>query len=226
MKINKLFKYFILYFLFVLFFTVNVNAQCKYKDEIQQCKKANDSWTSRSIEDFVCIIGSPEEISYQIVLDWLFKELDDEMDEYIENLEKDKTRYYWKDREKNFIDWLNEVDLQKKYFLKEYSNICGAKIIWELVLCMDDLKTSTRNSKDYFLESDCMLLVKKKLEIYDDVTFSILMLNKQQVKADEKKTYVQWERKNYDVLLDIMMINLSYIERIWQKWPSKIQNAY
>jgi hypothetical protein len=53
-----------------------------------------------------------------------------------------------------------------------------------------------------------------------------LMLNKQQIKADDKKIYDQWQRKNYDKLLDLMMINIWYIERIWQKWPSKIQNAY
>jgi|GEM_PF-1549894 hypothetical protein len=36
-----------------------------------------------------------------------------------------------------------------------------------------------------------MLLVEKKLEIFDDVTFAVLMLNKEQIKADDKKIYDQ-----------------------------------
>jgi hypothetical protein len=50
------------------------------------------------------------------------------------------------------------------------------------------------------------------------------MLNKQQIKTDEKKIYDQLGRKNYNLLLDIMMINLSYLERIWKKWPVKLAN--
>jgi hypothetical protein len=50
------------------------------------------------------------------------------------------------------------------------------------------------------------------------------MLNKEQIKADDKKIYDQWQRKNYNVLLDIMMINLWYLERIWNKWPMSLAN--
>jgi len=34
-------------------------------------------------------------------------------------------------------------------------------------------------------------LVNKKISIFEDVAFGVLMLNKQQIKADEKKTYDQ-----------------------------------
>lgn len=227
MMVKKISIYLISLFFVSLFVSDFAYAQwCKYQWQIDQCVAANDSGTTRSIEDFVCIVGTHEEITYQVVLDSLFKDLDDDMDKYIEDLERAKDRYFWKSRKKNFVDWLNEIDLKKKYFYKEYSKICWAKIIEEVVSCYDDKKTSTRNAKKYFQESDCMLLVNKKLEIFDEITFSILMLNKQQIKADDKKIYDQWQRWNYDKLLDLMMINMGYIERIWQKWPSKIQNAY
>jgi len=71
-----------------------------------------------------------------------------------------------------------------------------------------------------------MKLVEKKLEIFDDLTFSVLMLNKQQIKKDEKKIYDQWQRRNYNILLWLMRINLWYLERVWKKWPSKILNTY
>lgn len=212
----------------IIFYNLlNVSAEdCPYLWEIEQCKSANDSWTTKSIEDFVCIIWTDEEIVYQIVLDKLFKKIDDEMDKYIEDLENEKDRYYWIWRQKNFIDWLNEIDQKKKYFYEKYANLCWVTIIQESMSCLADNKTSISTSKKFYQESDCMKLVDKKLEIYDEVTFSIMMLNKEQIKADEKKTYVQWERENYDTLLDLMMVNLWYVERIWQKWPSKIQNTY
>ena len=227
MNLNKQIIYIILLFLYGIFSIDFAQAEwCNYKWEIDQCTKANDSWTTRSIEDFVCIVGTPEEISYQVVLDKLFKDLDDEMDIYIEWLEKNKDTYFWLSRKKSFIDGLNDIDFKKKYFYKEYSNICWFTIMQEVLSCNKDKTTSTKNASKYFQESDCMLLVEKKLEIYDKITFSILMLNKQQIKADEKKTYDQWQKGNYTKILDLMMVNLWYIERIRQKCPTKIQNAY
>jgi hypothetical protein len=38
--------------------------------------------------------------------------------------------------------------------------------------------------------------------------------------------YDQEIRTKYDKVIDLMMINLWYIERVWRKWPSKTKNAY
>ncbi|MDD2871249.1 MAG: hypothetical protein PHS49_04625 [Candidatus Gracilibacteria bacterium] len=223
----SLFRCFIFFLIFIHFITNSVSAEgCTYKGQIEQCIQANESGTTRSIEDFVCIVGTPEEVTYQVILDSLFKKLDDEMDLFIENLESNKNTYFGIARQKTFIDGLNEIDVKKEYFQKEYADICGKTIIQEAISCNEQSETSNKNAKNYFVDTDCMRLVDKKLEIFDEVSFNILMLNKKQIKADEKKTYVQGQRKNYDMLIDIMNVNLSYIERIWQKWPSKIQNAY
>jgi hypothetical protein len=53
----------------------------------------------------------------------------------------------------------------------------------------------------------------------------LLLLNKLQVSQDEKKEYVQKERKKYDWLLSKFRVNIWYVERIWAKWPSKIKNT-
>jgi hypothetical protein len=73
---------------------------------------------------------------------------------------------------------------------------------------MEDEKVSITNTKDFFKIGKCEKLIEKKLEIFNDVAFSVLMLNKRQIRTDEKKTYDQLGRKNYNLLLDIMMINL------------------
>ena len=62
------------------------------------------------------------------------------------------------------------------------------------------------------------------MEIFNSVAFNIMQLNKAQVSKDQKKLYDHEQRTKYNKLLDIMMINVWYIERIWQKWPSKIKN--
>ncbi len=222
----KLFWAIFLWFITFFSFDNSFASDCAYWTEIKLCKIANDAWDTKELTDFVCIIGTDEEITYQIVLDSLFKKEDEKMDKFIEDLEKEKNRYFWISREKNFIDWLNDIDQAEKYFYEQYAGLCGSTIIEQAMACMPENKTTTTVAKNFFQESDCMKLVNKKIEIFDKVTFSILLLDKWQVKADEKKTYDQWQRKNYDNLLDLMMINIWFIERLWQKWPSKILNTY
>jgi hypothetical protein len=53
-----------------------------------------------------------------------------------------------------------------------------------------------------------------------------MLLNQDQVASDEKKLYDQEIRTKYDKVLDLMMINIGYIERIRKKWPSKTKNVY
>lgn len=221
MIIKKYSLYLTTIFIFSLFFTdLTYSEWCKYSWQIDQCNSANENWSVRSIEDFVCIVWSYEEVAYQVVLDMEFKKIDDEMDKYVEDLEKNKNTYFGVSRQKTYIDWINDIHTKRDYFYKEYKDICWITLIKEVSACTDNKDTSNRNAKNYFIESDCMLLVNKKLEIFDDITFSVLMQNKQQVKADEKKIYDQWEKRNYNTLLEILMINLWYVERIWQKTPS------
>ncbi|MBT6778790.1 hypothetical protein HOA93_03280 [bacterium] len=53
-----------------------------------------------------------------------------------------------------------------------------------------------------------MSLANQKLEIFDNITYSILLMNKQQVKADDKKKYDQLQRQDYNRVLDLMMVNI------------------
>jgi hypothetical protein len=71
-----------------------------------------------------------------------------------------------------------------------------------------------------------MVLAETKLNVYKQVAFDILILNKMYIRKDSMKKYVIEERKKYNILLDIMMVNIGYIERILSKWPSKIKNPY
>lgn len=193
---------------------------CTYESQIKECIIANANWSVKSIEDFVCIMWNKEDIAFQVTLDMEFKELDKEMDDYVDQLEENKTKYFWISREKTFIDWINDLHYKRNYFYKWFKDKCWRNLIDKVASCTESKSVSTKKSKKFFIESDCMLLVNKKLNIFEDVTNSILLLNKLQVKTDEKKVYDKWQRDNYNKLLDIMNINIWYIERIWKKTPS------
>ncbi len=219
-KILYIFSFFMLFFIETAVF-----AWCKYETEIKDCIEANERMSAKSIEDFVCITSeSKERIAYQIVLDKEFKELDKDMDKYIEKLEKNKTRYFWANRAWTYIDWLNDVDEKRKEFYSKYMQLCWTTIVWETSACLEDWKTNVYTAMDYFSDQwiPCRELVDVKMDIFDKVTFNVLMLNKMQVRKDEKKIYDQWQRRNYNKILDIMMVNFGYLERIRQKWTWKV----
>lgn len=222
-------KKFFIIFIFALLcnavFTASV-FWCKHKWKIDQCNQANLKWTEKSIQNFVCITGTNEQVAYQVTLDQEFKKLDEEMDQFVQDLEDNKNTYFWIARKKTYIDGINDIHAKSDYFYNEYNKICWEVLMKEVQSCMQDQVTSISRAKDHFEETDCKALVAKKLQIFGNVTFSIMQQNKQQIKQDEKKIYDQGQRANYNKLLDIMRINLWYIERIWMKTPSLIQNPH
>lgn len=214
------------FFVFILgLWLFNSTYACEYLSEIEECVSANKNWSNESIQDYVCRVWNYEEIAYQVVLDMEFKPVDEEMDKYIQDLEDNKNYYFWSSRKKNFIEWLNDVETKSKYFQAKYLDLCWTTIISKVIDCMEDKKVWIKNIQDYFKTTTCRDLVDKKIEIFNDVTAWILMLNKKQVLADEKKLYDQWARNNYNKLLELMMVNLWYIERILAKWPAKLANT-
>jgi len=216
-----------LVFLWAFFWESAYSESCKYISEIQRCKEANKNWTTKSIEDFVCIVWDGDDIAYQVVLDKEFKKIDNDIDKYLFDLEKYKNLYFWINKSKTYIDGVDDIFLAKKYFHKEYNEVCNEKLVYEVASCHIWDKTTIRNAKRNFSDwIDCRLLINTKLEIFEDVAFNILMMNKAWVRADEKKLYDQVQRTNYDNLLDIMNVNIWYLERIWQKTPTLTRNVH
>ena len=57
---------------------------CKYKDKIEECLKSDNKL---AIEEFICIAGNREQITYNIILDEKFKKIDEKADKYLADLE-------------------------------------------------------------------------------------------------------------------------------------------
>lgn len=237
---------FLLIFIFFIFWFLDVSA-CKFTWKIDECNDAVKPfltkengflypWDSiRSIEDFICLQDVPENRVFQIALDENFKKIDDEMDVYFDSLTNSKNLYFWKDAEFSYFDWINHIWEKSRYFSWLYSNAC-VDSVFESAECIendsyllpeDKSAISNMSAMDYLKWSnwECENLAKVKIEIFNNVAFNILQLNKAQVSKDQKKLYDQEQRTKYNKVTDLFMINLSYIERIWMKWPSKIKNA-
>jgi len=219
-------------------------ANCEYTQEIKECYDANQSNTTREIDDFVCLAKkwNPEYYSYQIIVDKKFQEIDTKIEKYISDLEENKSYYFWSDKQENFIDGvqnINNIFLETGEFWQEYLQICS-NLISEIQSCKVDSALSDvfwENATDEveianlldFLpadgstQTDCTLLAKQKLQIYKQVSYDILYLNKTAVSTDNLKEFQQKQRSSYDKILSKFMINLWYVERIWAKWPAKIK---
>lgn len=237
---------FLLFVLLLSFGIYNAEASsCKYTEKIKQCNEAmagflpKDNsfilpWSSiKSIDDFICLQDVPEKRILQIALDENFKKIDDEMDIYLKNLTAQKNLYFWKEAVYSYYDGLNHIWEKSEYFNLKYSNSCVTSLD-ETMDCMakDDKNKSiwVASALEYLKDTttewtwECHQLIKIKIKIFNSIAYNTMLLNKQQVMRDQKKLYDQEIRTKYNKLLNLMMINLWYIERIWQKRPSREKN--
>jgi len=227
------------FFIFFIFIVNNsfawdfdISSNCSYAWEIQTCMEANKNWNRRSIENPICINSKNiVEIAGQIILDKEFKTQDKKIENYISMLEENKDYYFWKNSSENFLKAIDDIEAKFSLtweYWKAYLDLCNPSkpnsILTQTINCFSG-EIANKEAKKYFLEdTSCVALAMTKLEIYKQVTYDILKLNKNQVKKDEIKKYTQSQRTKYDKLLDIIMINIWYMERLWKKWPSKTKN--
>ena len=212
-----------------LFIYTDAFSACSYQSKIDTCTQAQKNQTHREITDFMCISASPEQRVYQIILDERFQKIDEEIENYIKNLEENKWYYFWKDKQESYVDAVQNIINAYRVdgqFWKMYYNVCSG-IQEEVIECMPYKSTQINNAAYYYwgTPTACTLLADQKLAIYKQVSYDLLLINKLQVSRDEKKLYLQEERSKYDTLLSKFMINIWYVERIWAKWPSKIRNT-
>ncbi len=213
--------------------TFVVSDLCQYKWPFEQCLAANKDGSTRTIEDFVCLASSNYfEIMAQIILDKEFKKIDKEVDTYFKNLEDNKSYYFGKDSKEPFTNAIDVIedkfDIYGEFGMK-YLWVCGATseawVLQQTINCFGWSIPADESTKYFLSDTSCKNLILTKLEVNKQVAYDVLKLNKHQIKKDEDKTHMQRERNKYDKLLEIIMVNVGYLERIWKKWPSKTKSA-
>lgn len=228
MKIIILFIY-----LFLFHFTYAedwILDTCSVTSELTQCIESNKNWDPRNIQDFVCLSSNNSyEILLQIILDKEFKKIDKDVETYLAKLEDNKNEFFWPESTKSLLEWIDEIESKfslydEGSFWKRYMENCWIWLIAKASECFSSIPSI--HVEKYFQESTCKALVITKLEVFKGVSYDILKLNKWQVAKDEKKKNTQKRRTKYDKLLEIISMNIWYLDRIWKKWPSTTKNPH
>lgn len=207
--------------------------ECKYAGDFERCVVANKNNSARSIDDFVCLQSDDKEkILDQIILDVNFREIDEEVIEYLEKLQKDKDKYFGP----NADDWVNRAidDITKNFwgegvYYEKYRKLCDGWILGERMSCGEKLPIIAAWLRLKWSNSNaaCMNLVNFKLDTFTNTAYIILQLNKSSVLADQHKKYVKEERTKYDALLDMMQTIIGYTWRLarwvthWTPYPKQ-----
>ena len=248
---KRFFAFFLIIFLFLNISIVNAANEwwsCELQWKIDECNSALKRYirgdgtfitpgaSLREIEDFVCLQDAPEKRVFQIALWENHKIIDEEMDKYLAALSDSKSEYFWKDAKFNYSDWVNHIHEKHAYFKNSFYSACTKSVI-DASTCIENVAyTLPEDRPSLWIEAatefvkgsggDCYRLSDIKGDIFKSVAYNVLVLNQQQVAQDQKKLYDQEIRTKYDRIVELMMINIWYVERIWMKTPSFTRNTY
>lgn len=215
-------KYIISIILSISIITQIYANSCSYQSEINQCVQANkDNW-ARNIDTFVCMeTKNTEEIAYQVIFDFKFKEIDKDAENFLQSLQNSPNYYFWSTRKETYIDWINYInDSLGKYWTlwRKYDKLCSPiydeSIIQAYLSCTNEKQTQVYSASKYFQKSTCMDLAEYKLSIFRKVAYDLLQVNKLKVLKDFRKKQIEITRTRYDSIVQDMYNNLDYIIRI------------
>lgn len=188
---------------------------CEYVWKFNQCKVANQNGASRTIEDFVCISSNKDEdILDQIILDIEFRKIDDEIEGFLDSLDQDKEASA---TDSNTV--INDIAtnlLPEWIYYRQFKSLCNWWLLAKRAECTWSIPNITAGNRlaNPWWESDCMALVENKLNIYSQVAYDIIKINKSDVREDRLQEWVvQKIRTKYDELIDIMT---TIIWNIWR----------
>ena len=205
-------------------------SSCSYSWKINQCMNSQDN--IRSIDDFVCINGSLEDVTLQVILDEKFKEIDEKIEEYLDWLESAKSNYFWPEKKEEFTNAVNDIE---KFlwpgweFEKQYEQLCDWEILAEAVECLWwDISNISASSfiNSYEKWDMCRAMYKVSLINYRATAYAILKENKFQIQHDEHKKFTQIQRWKFDELIDYMTENRGYLDDISSDVQSTTKNVH
>ncbi|MDQ7023583.1 MAG: hypothetical protein Q9M97_08885 [Candidatus Gracilibacteria bacterium] len=166
---------------------------------------------------------------YNLILDDKFKEIDEEANKDLDNLQNNKDLFFGEEKQATFLLGIDIIyakfGVGGKYEKQYREQLLS--VMAETVDCLDGQKTSINTVKSYFTDNALVNnLIRDKNSRRQKVAIDILTLNKQQIRKDSSKKFMQVRRTMYDSVSNLFMINLGYLMRIMFKWASKTKNPY
>ena len=112
------------------------------------------------------------------------------------------------------IDDITKNFWRQWVYYKQYKSLCDSGILAERVSCTEKIANTDagRRIRWSAMTQWCMALVNTHLDIYTQVAYDILKLNKSAVNQDNKQEYEQEERTKYDEVLSLML------DIVWHMW--------
>ena len=175
--------------------------------------------------------NSLNENLFQESINKYFKPIDEKAENYLRNLNISKNYCFGPEKKMDFTECADNIEKVFSINSDElvmgedgYAEACE-KAFSETVAKQKNKEILAKEAqvvleKNYWNKS-CTELYISKLDIFKSVAYDILKKNKYAVLRDEHKKYTQKIRTNYSNLLELIRINIWYIERLWKKWPSK-----
>lgn len=192
--------------LFAVFFVYGNISDAEYDSKLEECYTANLQWNSRSITDYVCIDSqSKSEILDQIILDTLFSQVDDKIEDFLLQVEASVVESV--ENTTVIIDKISKKLWRDWEFHRELWEICNGGILKEKTSFYKSMPIgyAALGISDWLQDTwVCMSLVETKLDIASRVAFDIIKVNKWKYLADSRKSYQIEQRKKYNELLDLM----------------------
>jgi len=189
---------------------------CEYAWKFDQCKVANQNGSSRTIKDFVCISSNKDEdILDQIILDTEFRKIDDQIENFLARIDQDKEASV---TDSNTL--INDIAtnlLPEGIYHRQFKALCNGWLLAKRSECSWSIPNITAGNRlaNPWWESDCMVLVENKLNIYSQVAYDIIKLNKSDVREDRLQEWVVQElRTKYDKLMDLMTTIIWHVWRL------------
>lgn len=201
---------------------------CAYESAIQTC--IDSQWSPRSLPFFCPQSNDAEFIAYQVILDADFTVLDNEIWEYLDQLESNKGQFY--SGGKTYFDGYDEISRKfSRYweYWAQFRKLCDAgevdSILQKTVQCRWG-ETSASLGSNFFQEAVCMNLVNVKLNAAKYTADNILRLNRTYITHNRQKSYLSIVRETYSTLVDKFNYNLSLIQKIEKKYPSRTEENW
>lgn len=228
-------KIYILLLLIIFWFNYQNTFGCEYMNEIDECIKANRDSQARKITKFVCADTdwkNSEKIAYQVIFDKKFKEIDKDIENFLDTLETSIQYYFWPNKKESYLDWINYINetFNPNWTLrKRYNKFCTpsevSSIINNFYACLSwnqsKKQSSIKEWATYISKSNCQNLVEYKLYIYKKVAYNLLQANKLDFLKDFRKKQLKSTKERYDEIAWHMYSNVDNITRIYE-WRDKV----
>jgi len=214
---------------------------CSYSGKFNTC--IENQWQARTIKDFICLERDIKNkkwenikrpfwvILSQIILDEKFKEIQNEILEWMKKLSESKGENFCATATESGLKAIDDIYKnfpEEWYYWGKFKTLCEWwEILTEIAKCtwgVPNIEAKNFLWNGGVSSNKCMQDAAVFLSISRQVAKDTLKLNKIQCRKDSRKKHFQEERTKYDAIVDTMRVIIGHLERMLNGWVTKTPN--